>query len=141
MECSEGTVLSCLEPVCLCWRRFGRYLSHHLARFPSFITLPSSVTDKKTEIQKREEEHPAVEKSKENEDSNYVKKSASHRIALRTAPVILANGNKRIKAIAFLDDGSTGTYIREDIAEYLGLKGEMTSLKIPTVTGSENLDT
>ena len=26
VECSERTVLSCLEPVCLCWRRFGRYL-------------------------------------------------------------------------------------------------------------------
>ena len=25
VECSERTVLSCLEPVCLCWRRFGRY--------------------------------------------------------------------------------------------------------------------
>ena len=55
--------------------------------------------------------------------------------------MILANGNIRIKAIAFLDNGSTGTYIREDIAEYLGLKGEMTSLTISTVTGSKNLDT
>ena len=76
-----------------------------------YITIRRKAPDKKTEIQKREEEHPAVEKSKENEDSNYVKKSASHRIALRTAPVILANGNKRIKAIAFLDNGSTGTYV------------------------------
>ena len=32
VECCEGTVLSCLEPVCLCWRRFGRYFSHHLAK-------------------------------------------------------------------------------------------------------------
>ena len=32
VECSERTVLSCLEPVCLCWRRFGRYFSHHLAK-------------------------------------------------------------------------------------------------------------
>ena len=31
-ECSERTFLSCLEPVCLCWRRFGRYFSHHLAK-------------------------------------------------------------------------------------------------------------
>ena len=30
-ECSERT-LSCLEPVCLCWRPFGRYFSHHLAK-------------------------------------------------------------------------------------------------------------
>ena len=103
--------------------------------------LTVNVTDKKTEIQKRKEEHPTVDKPKENEDSNYVKKSASHKIALRTAPVILAKGNKRIKAIAFLDDGSTGTYIREDIAEYLQLKGEIPSLKIPTVTGSDTLDT
>ena len=55
--------------------------------------------------------------------------------------MLLMNGNKRIKAIAFLDDGSTGTYIREDIAEYLGLKEDMTSLKISTVTGSQTLDT
>ena len=32
VECSERTVSSCLEPVCLCWRRFGRYFSHHLAK-------------------------------------------------------------------------------------------------------------
>ena len=32
VECSERTVLSCLEPVCLCWRRFGRYFSHQLAK-------------------------------------------------------------------------------------------------------------
>ena len=32
VECSERTILSCLELVCLCWRRFGRYLSHHLAK-------------------------------------------------------------------------------------------------------------
>ena len=32
VECSERTVLSCLEPVCLCWRRFERYFSHHLAK-------------------------------------------------------------------------------------------------------------
>ena len=129
-DCKHGN--ACQEPDCD--NNF-----HHLLHYHQKKT--SSVTDKKTEFQNKEEEHPTVEKSKENEDSNYVKKSASHRIALRTAPVLLANGNKRIKAIAFLDDGSTGTYIREDIAEYLGLRGEITSLKISTVTGSENLDT
>ena len=35
VECSERTVSSCLEPVCLCWRRFGRYLSHHLSKSES----------------------------------------------------------------------------------------------------------
>ena len=32
VECSERIVLSCLEPVSLCWRRFGRYFSQHLAK-------------------------------------------------------------------------------------------------------------
>ena len=32
VKCSERTVLSCLEPVCLCWQHFGRYFSHHLAK-------------------------------------------------------------------------------------------------------------
>ena len=99
-DCKQGN--ACQEPDCD--NNF-----HHLLHYNQ--KKISSVTDKKTKIQKREEEHPTVEKSKEKEDSNYVKKSASHRIALRTAPVILVNGNKRIKAIAFLDDGSTGTFI------------------------------
>ena len=29
VECSDRTILSCLQPVCLCCRRFGRYFSHH----------------------------------------------------------------------------------------------------------------
>ena len=32
VECSERTVLSCLELICLRWRRFGRYFSYHLAK-------------------------------------------------------------------------------------------------------------
>ena len=32
VECSERAVLSCLEPVCLCWPRFRRYFSHRLAK-------------------------------------------------------------------------------------------------------------
>ena len=32
VECSERTVLSCLEPVCLGWQRFGRGTSEQLKR-------------------------------------------------------------------------------------------------------------
>ena len=32
VEFSERTVLSCLEPVCLCWRGLWRYFSHHWQR-------------------------------------------------------------------------------------------------------------
>ena len=37
VECSERTVLSCLEPVCLCWRHFGRYFSHHLVKSDGWL--------------------------------------------------------------------------------------------------------
>ena len=121
-DCKHGD--DCQEPDCD--NKF-----HHLLHYHPKKT--SSETEKKTEIQKRKEEQPAVDKPKENEDSNYVKKLANHKIALRTAPVILVNRTERIKAIAFLNDGSTGTYIRENILENSGLKGEMASLKISTV--------
>ena len=61
--------------------------------------------------------------------------------SLRTVPVTLVNGDKRIKGNAFLDNGSTATYIREDVANYLGLKGEIDHLRVSTLMGSTTLDT
>ena len=53
----------------------------------------------------------------------------------------MVNGNKRIKRNAFLDDGSTATYFHEDVANYLGLKGEIDHLRFSTLTRSTTLDT
>ena len=44
-------------------------------------------------------------------------------LLLRTVPVILKNGNKSVHINALLDDGSTISYINEDVAECLGLEG------------------
>ena len=46
-------------------------------------------------------------------------------IALRTIPVYLKNGTKRIKVNALLDDASTKTYINSDVAAELGLHGQL----------------
>lgn len=54
-------------------------------------------------------------------------KSAEY-LPLRTVPVILKNGNKSVRINALLDDGSTRSYINEDVAECLGLEGEPVSL-------------
>ena len=70
-----------------------------------------------------------------------MKKLAPQKIALRTVPATLVNEDNRIKGNAFLDDGSTATYIREDVANYLGLKGEIDHLRVSTLTGSTTLDT
>ena len=46
-------------------------------------------------------------------------------IALRTIPVYLKNGNKRLRVNALVDDASTKTYINVDVAAEIGLQGEL----------------
>ena len=46
-------------------------------------------------------------------------------IALRTIPVCLQNGNKRLRVNALLDDASTKTYINADVAAEIDLQGEL----------------
>ena len=43
-------------------------------------------------------------------------------IALRSVPVIISANGKKLQINALLDDGSTKTYINEDIASELGIK-------------------
>ena len=45
-------------------------------------------------------------------------------MALRTVPVILKYGKKKILVNYFLDEGSNSTYVNEDVVEELGVKGE-----------------
>ena len=55
---------------------------------------------------------------------------ASGTIALRTIPVYLKNGTKRIKVNALLDDASTKTYINSDVAAELGLHGQLKKVNV-----------
>ena len=45
-------------------------------------------------------------------------------MALRTLPVILKHGKKRLLVNCFLDVGSETTYVNEGVVEELGAKGE-----------------
>ena len=45
-------------------------------------------------------------------------------MALRTLPVILNHGKKRLLVNCFLDVGSETTYVNEGVVEELGAKGE-----------------
>jgi len=51
-------------------------------------------------------------------------------LPLRTVPVVLRNGMKSVRINALLDDGSTKSYLNEDVANSLGLKGEPVSLSV-----------
>lgn len=45
-------------------------------------------------------------------------------VALRTVPIILKNGNRRVTVNCLLDEGSDTTYVNEDVVNELGLTGE-----------------
>ena len=55
--------------------------------------------------------------------------------ALRTIPVILKNGYRRLKVNALLDDASTQTYVNEDVAAELGLNGTFETIKVNVLNG------
>ena len=56
-------------------------------------------------------------------------------VALRTVPVILKNGNRRIEVNALLDDASTRTYLNSDVAAQLGLQGEYQRVTVNVLNG------
>ena len=51
-------------------------------------------------------------------------------LPLRNIPVIMKNGNKSRRINALLGDGSTRSYINEDVADCPGLEGEPVSLSV-----------
>ncbi|XP_046568630.1 uncharacterized protein LOC124277021 [Haliotis rubra] len=55
--------------------------------------------------------------------------------ALRTVPVVITNGHRRITVNALLDDASTQTYINEDIAAELGLQGHYQKVSVNVLNG------
>ena len=59
-------------------------------------------------------------------------------VALRTVPVIVRNGNKQLKINALLDDGSTKTYINEDVVAALGLQGTANDITVSVLNGKSD---
>eukprot|EP00795_Rhopilema_esculentum_P012680 gene12680-3393_t len=63
-------------------------------------------------------------------------------VSLRTVPVVLKNGNKKIVVNALLDDGSTKTYLNSDVATELDLKGERQNVTVSMLNGvADSLET
>ena len=56
----------------------------------------------------------------------------AHFVALRTAPVVVKNGGRR------LDDASTKTYINGDVADELGVEGTMQKITVNVLNGGED---
>ena len=63
-------------------------------------------------------------------------------IALRTVPVVLRNGKKKMVVNAVLDGASTKTYVNSDVAAELGLNGKSQKVKVNVLNGHvKTLDT
>ena len=56
-------------------------------------------------------------------------------IALRTIPVYLKSGNRKLKVNALLDDASTKTYVNADVAAELGLQGHPQRVNVSVLNG------
>ena len=70
------------------------------------------------------------------------KPKVADEFVLRTVPVILKNGNRRLVVNALLDDSSTKTYVNSDIGAELNLKGTLERMNIGVLNGrSESLET
>ena len=76
-----------------------------------------------------------------NESSTYetVKEHEQRRIALRTVPVILKHGAKRLQVNCLLDEGSDTTYVNEDVVEELGMEGPKEKVTI-NVANDQKVD-
>ena len=56
-------------------------------------------------------------------------------LALRTFPVILKNGRRKLKVNALFNDASTQTYLNGDVATELGLPGSYEMIKVNVLNG------
>ena len=68
----------------------------------------------------------------------------SKRVYLKTVPVrIISENGQVVNTYAFLDDGSEGTFVRQDLANLLKMKGKNVNIKISTIVDGkgENIRT
>ena len=77
--------------------------------------------------------------TEENKSSTYetVQEHAQRSIALRTVPVILKHGERRLQVSCFLDEGSDASYVNEDVVEELGLDGRKEKVIINVTNGQK----
>ena len=77
-----------------------------------------------------------VEQATERSHITLTSQSAQPRfVALRTVPVFLKNGNRKIKVNALLDKASTKTYLNAEVAAELGLHGHPQSVIVNVLNG------
>ena len=85
------------------------------------------------------QEKSPTDRMEGNSDTSCVDGNKSSTYALRTVPVILKHGAKRLQVNCFLDEGSDTTYVKEDVVEELGLEGRKEKVTI-NVANDQKVD-
>ena len=107
------------------------------------VDKKESQSDQQSDQQQDQQQRPGP--STEGDDAtsrnlNYLHASidSSVFVAVRTVPVVLRYNTKKLLVNALLDDGSTKTYMNQDVATELGLKGDVEEVSICTINGKIN---
>ena len=95
--------------------------------------LPSVVTQ---QVEAFPTEGETKQKEKQN-NTTMMSKTVGNcgNVALRTVPVYLKSGNRKLKVNALLDDASTKTYLNADVAAELGLQGHPQRVNVSVLNG------
>ena len=117
----------------LCFKCLGK---NHIARFCRRQMLCGIGGCTKTHnrlLHSENEEKPKCKRYSYKSDQTPMPLADS--AALRTIPVILKHGSRRIKVNALLDDASTNTYIDSNVAAELGVQGHMQRVNVSVLNG------
>ena len=67
--------------------------------------------------------------------STYVETKPRMCVSLRTVPVVLSNGNRKVQVNAMLDDGSTASYVSSAVAAELGVQSPPKHVTVCVLNG------
>ena len=143
-EMREMTVENRLEYVnkerlCRNCLRFGHFANQcqkpQLCRVQNCKIIHNYLLHKaeEREMNEKKEEKSNSYVSSQREDE--AKQQSNQWISLRTVPVILRTQDRTIRVNALLDDGSTTSYINQEVADFLQLKGDKKSLVVKVIGG------
>ena len=86
-----------------------------------------------TETSNKAEKELIDQKVEQNDTTMMIESTGT--IALRTIPVYIRNGNRKLQVNALLDDASTKTYLNADVAAELGLQGCLRKVNVSLLNG------
>ena len=98
--------------------------------------IPHDMPDESTNCSAHE---PAATDVTEGEHGLAGAEQKSGPVSLRTVPVVLVAGKRRVTVNAILDDGSTRSYVNSDVAAELGVGGTSQQMTVHTLNGHKEV--